>query len=261
VPLPVRWPDPGTTLSDQETLLLYGAGYVGVRSRYFDDWLRGACSAGDRQVVILGAGLDTRAFRMTWTAGVRLFEVDQLAVLEFKETVLRTSRPTARCARSLVAADLRADWATALQVEGFEPSAPTAWLAEGLLQYLPATAERSLFARIHELSAPGSHLAVERSAGLAGMAEGTGGRRLREVSERSGIPLDRLIDTEARLDLAGRLTELGWTVTEEPVGVAAARYHRNLADPGLPRPSLALAAPAAGGAQPVRTSFLSARRT
>jgi methyltransferase (TIGR00027 family) len=151
VPLPTRWPDAGTEqadrLTDQELLLLYGAGYVGLRSRLCDDYLRGAAAAGVHQIVVLAAGLDTRAFRLDWPAGVRLFEVDQPKVLEFKDAVLRERGATARCGRTAVAADLREDWAAALTGTGFAASAPTAWLAEGLLQYLPAEAERALFTR------------------------------------------------------------------------------------------------------------------
>src|SRR3989440_3686905 len=89
VPLPLRWPEPGTALSDQEVLLLHGADYVGLRSRFCDDYLRRACSDGIGQVVVLAAGLDTRAFRLGWLAGARLFEIDQPSVLEFKDAVLR----------------------------------------------------------------------------------------------------------------------------------------------------------------------------
>jgi len=88
-PLPVRWPDPGATLSDQEGLLLHGAGYVGLRSRFCDDYLSRVCSDGGGQVVILAAGLDTRAFRLPWPAARGCFEIDQPAVLDFKDGVLR----------------------------------------------------------------------------------------------------------------------------------------------------------------------------
>jgi methyltransferase (TIGR00027 family) len=57
--------------------------------------------------------------------------------------------------------DLRYDWPAALREAGFDPSAPTAWLAEGLLMYLPADAQDGLFDRVTELSAPGSRVAAE----------------------------------------------------------------------------------------------------
>jgi methyltransferase (TIGR00027 family) len=60
-----------------------------------------------------------------------------------------------------VPVDLRNDWPAALRANGFDPSQPTAWLAEGLLMYLPADAQDRLFTLITELSAPGSRIAAE----------------------------------------------------------------------------------------------------
>jgi methyltransferase (TIGR00027 family) len=57
--------------------------------------------------------------------------------------------------------DLRQDWPTALQQAGFDPSAPSAWSAEGLLMYLPAEAQELLFARIEGLTSNGSRVAIE----------------------------------------------------------------------------------------------------
>ena len=57
--------------------------------------------------------------------------------------------------------DLRFDWPKALRDAGFDASVPTAWLAEGLLMYLPADAQDRLFERVTELSAAGSRIAAE----------------------------------------------------------------------------------------------------
>ena len=258
-PLPVRWPDRDAALSDREILLLHGSGYVGLRARFGDDQLR-ACVAEAGQVVLLAAGLDTRAFRLDWPDDVRLFEIDQPSMLEFKDVVLREQGAVARCARTAVGADLREDWAAALVDAGFDAGRPTVWLAEGLLQYLSADAERALFERIHDLSAPGSHVVVERTVGIAALMNG---ERLKEISERSGIAMDKLLDTEARPDPAAWLAEHGWAVTDQPVKTVAERYGRDLKNaPGLPRPSVPpVAAPdSRPAAAPVGISFLCARR-
>jgi methyltransferase (TIGR00027 family) len=118
LPLPVRWPDEDAELSQQQALLLLGANYVGLRSRVFDDFLREACTSGARQVVILAAGLDTRAYRLDWPPSVRLFEIDQPGVLAFKETVLHDLGARLRCARTAIAVDLRDDWPRALRDRG-----------------------------------------------------------------------------------------------------------------------------------------------
>ncbi len=57
--------------------------------------------------------------------------------------------------------DLREDWPAALIEAGFDPEQPTAWLAEGLLPYLPGEAQDRLFELVGAHSAPGSRLAVE----------------------------------------------------------------------------------------------------
>lgn len=135
--------------------------YMPIRTRFFDDYFREACAAGCRQVVILATGLDTRAFRLTWPAGVRLFELDTPEVLAFKEQVLAARAATPACQRVVVSTDLRQDWPAALLQAGFHPDEPTAWLAEGLLIYLTQDECDQLLEAIGQLSAPGSWLAIE----------------------------------------------------------------------------------------------------
>jgi methyltransferase (TIGR00027 family) len=112
-------------------------------------------------VVLLAAGLDTRAFRLAWPPGVRLFELDLPEVLAFKQRVLAREGAVPRCERTVLAVDLRGDWPAELTRAGFEPAEPTAWLAEGLLIYLSAAEAARLLAAVGELSAPGSQLALE----------------------------------------------------------------------------------------------------
>ncbi len=138
----------------------FSAGIV-IRTRFYDDYLSTACSAGCRQVVILAAGLDTRAFRLHWPTDVRLFEVDLPVVLEFKEAVLAQQRAEPRCVRITVGADLREDWPVPLIDAGFASNARTAWLAEGLLPYLSTDDAARLLSLIGELSPEGSQLSFE----------------------------------------------------------------------------------------------------
>jgi methyltransferase (TIGR00027 family) len=116
-----------------------------IRTRFFDDYLTAATAAGCSQVVLLAAGLDTRAFRLPWPQRTRVFEVDLPDVLAFKDSVLATQGAVPRCERTTVPADLRADWTAALTEAGFDRTSPAGWLAEGLLIYLSAAeAERLL---------------------------------------------------------------------------------------------------------------------
>jgi len=139
---------------------------TGVRTKYFDDYLLAAVRADVRQVVILASGLDSRAYRLDWPSETVVYEIDQPQVIEFKTTTLADlgAKPTAT--RRTVPIDLRADWPAALQAAGLDPGAPTAWVAEGLLIYLPSEAQDRLFDNITALSAPGSAIATEYVPGI-----------------------------------------------------------------------------------------------
>lgn len=134
---------------------------MAVRTRFFDNFFIDAAEAGLRQAVILAAGLDARAYRLPWPQGTVVFEVDQPAVVEFKTTTLAGLGAEPRADRRTVGIDLRDDWPTALRGSGFDATQPTAWIAEGLLVYLPPEAQDRLFDHITALSAPGSRLATE----------------------------------------------------------------------------------------------------
>lgn len=135
--------------------------FQGSRTKYFDTYFQSAAAAGVRQIVLLAAGLDSRAYRLDWPAGTTIYELDQPQVLEFKREVLAGIGDEPKAERREIAVDLRDDWQTALTDAGFDPTQPSAWIAEGLLIYLPATAQGQLFAGIDALAAPGSWVAVE----------------------------------------------------------------------------------------------------
>lgn len=134
---------------------------MACRTRFYDQFFLDATQSGIGQVVILASGLDARAYRLAWPSGTVVYEVDMPEVIEFKTATLGVlgAEPTAE--RRTVSIDLRDDWATALRAAGFDPKAPAAWSAEGLLVYLPDAAQDALFDNIAALSAPGSRLAFE----------------------------------------------------------------------------------------------------
>jgi methyltransferase (TIGR00027 family) len=139
-----------TPLSD---VILKRTRYVSVRTRVFDDRLLASnCS----QVVLLGAGLDTRAYRLSWDKNVRIFEVDDAGLLAYKTGYL--GQPSG-VPHVLLPGDLRdLAWITALQKCGFNPAQPTTWLLEGVLMYLEAAEVINLLRAIAPLSHPGSSL-------------------------------------------------------------------------------------------------------
>lgn len=131
-----------------------------VRTRFFDEYLLSATRSGCRQVVLLGAGLDARAFRLDWPAGVHLFEIDEPAVCDFKDGVLGETRPA--CGRrTTVRADPAGPWDGALLAAGFDPARPTAWLCETMLYHLDPGVVDAVVGTMGRLSAPGSAFAAE----------------------------------------------------------------------------------------------------
>lgn len=155
-----------------------------LRTRFFDEYLLDATSAGCAQVVLLAAGLDTRALRLPWPREVRVFELDLPEVFAFKEPVLAGAAPGG--VRTVVPADLRGNWADRLVAAGFETTVPTAWLAEGLLLYLTADEAAQVLTAIGALSVPGSRLAFEHG-GIASSALLAGSRGLPSMRQSTSL--------------------------------------------------------------------------
>jgi methyltransferase (TIGR00027 family) len=133
-----------------------------VRTRFFDNFFADAGRAGIRQAVILASGLDARPYRLWWPAGTRVYEIDQPQVIEFKTQTLRELCATPSANRRALGIDLRRDWPEALRRVGFDPTQPTAWIAEGLLiGFLPPEAQDRLVDDVTALSAAGSQLAAD----------------------------------------------------------------------------------------------------
>ena len=139
--------------------------YFCARTPFYDQQVLRAVDAGCRQVVLLGAGLDSRAFRLGLGEDVTVFELDQAPVLDFKQAVLDEHGATPTGTRVPVRADLRDDWPRALSAAGFDASRPAVWVAEGLLMYLTRRDADRLLAAVTARSAPGSRLAGEYFGG------------------------------------------------------------------------------------------------
>jgi methyltransferase (TIGR00027 family) len=226
--------------------------FFAARTAFIDDFFVAAADAGIRQVVILAAGLDARAWRLAWPEGTRVYELDQPKVLDFKSSTLRAhgAEPTAR--RIEIPVDLRRDWPTALRRAGFDPKAPTAWSVEGLLRYLPSQAQDLLFERIQEMSAAGSQLVAN-----APTEDVVDPERDRELGQRLqsalglqvGIAppnLEELSYAEERTDVVDWLAGHGWEASAATVPEVVAQYRRRSANTDESRP--------------VPSYFISARR-
>ncbi|BCZ20818.1 class I SAM-dependent methyltransferase [Mycobacterium senriense] len=184
---------------------------MAVRTKYFDDYFIDSTGGGVRQVVILASGLDSRAFRLPWPAGTVVYEIDQPRVIEFKSNTLADVGAEPTASRRTIPIDLRADWPAALKAAGFDTTAPTAWLAEGLLIYLPPDAQDRLFDNITALSAPGSTIATEFVPGIVDFDA----ERVRELTgsfREHGVDIDMasLVYAGERNHVVDYLSSIGW---------------------------------------------------
>jgi methyltransferase (TIGR00027 family) len=190
---------------------------MAVRTKYFDDYFINATGTGIRQVVILASGLDSRAYRLPWPAGTVVYEIDQPQVIEFKTQTLAGIGAEPTATRRTVPIDLRADWPAALQAAGLDSAAPTAWLAEGLLIYLPPEAQDRLLDNITALSAPGSAVAITFVPGIIDFDAD----RIRTMSgpfREHGVDIDMasLVYVGERSDVFDYLGSKGWQVEGVP---------------------------------------------
>ncbi len=123
---------------------------IAVRTAYIDEKYHKAISEGIRQIVILAAGMDSRAYRFNFPSGTKLFELDQVEVLNYKAEILANEKPN--CIRKAIEVDLREDWPKKLLDAGFNQSERTLWSIEGLLMYLEESEVITLLEKINTLS-------------------------------------------------------------------------------------------------------------
>lgn len=188
---------------------------VAVRTRFFDEFFDDAGKAGIRQAVILASGLDARAYRLAWPAGMTVYEIDQPQVIGFKSATLAALGVVPTTHRRAVGIDLRQDWPTALQQAGFDASQPTAWIAEGLLGYLPPDAQDRLLDNLTALSAPGSRFATESMPNINQLDEGKIQERMQTLTQSwhdHGFDIDmaELMYPGDRNEVATYLDTHGW---------------------------------------------------
>jgi methyltransferase (TIGR00027 family) len=208
------------------------ADILAARTRYFDAFFRDAMSAGIRQAVILASGLDARGYRLPWPTSTTVFEIDQPQVVEFKTATLARLDAEPTTDLRMVPIDLRHDWPTALREAGFDADRPAAWIAEGLLGFLPPAAQDLLLDNVTTLSVTGSRLAAEifiNSTDVDGAQSpnilDTATQRWREHGFH--IELSSLAYNDERHDVATYLDQYGWRSVRTLLSTL-------LADNGLP---------------------------
>ena len=179
--------------------------YLPIRTRFFDDQV---LQHRDRvaQLVLLGAGYDTRVMRLPLPGTTTVYALDQVEVLHRAARVIAPARALRDDTPVWVpvAADLGAGWADALLAAEFDPLTPALWIAEGLLFHLTDSHVVSALSTAASVSAPGSILVADVfGTGLLALPIM---RSLVEHRHASGRPLPFCTDTPQAL-----LRSTGWT--------------------------------------------------
>jgi methyltransferase (TIGR00027 family) len=214
--------------------------FIPVRVRWFDDAVQAGLADGAAQVVLLGAGLDTRPYRLDVPESVNWFELDRAEVFSHKLRVLGDTRPN--CHVNRVEVELSQDWTNPLLQSGFEPERATLWLAEGLFFYLTEESVHTVL-RMAAANCPGDSWFLADVMGTVGL-NGEALRPYRDWCARTGTPPPFGHDDPDALFAAG-----GWVAGRvvTPGGPEAnyGRLYRQPAGrrPGLPHLVAAIRAP------------------
>jgi methyltransferase (TIGR00027 family) len=161
--------------------------FVAIRTRFLDDTIELLLSSTPiRQVVLVAAGMDARAFRLTWPEGTVVYEVDHGALLDEKQRRLSRLGAQPAVERREVRADLTQNWLPGLKRAGFDRNKPTLWVVEALLFFLTEEQASKLLRVIASASAPSSWLALDIISKQLLRSPAT--KSFRTALEKDGIP-------------------------------------------------------------------------
>jgi methyltransferase (TIGR00027 family) len=191
---------------------------LAVRTRFIDQFVADTAAVGIRQTVILASGLDARGYRLSWPSDMTVFEIDQPQVIEFKTVTLAELSAEPTVDLRAVPIDLRDDWPAALRQAGFDAQRPTAWIAEGLLAFLPPEAQDRLLDNITALSADRSRLVAEIFLNSPESIQIMHTAAQKWYEHGLDAHIDDLWYGGERHDVAAYLSERGWRTTRTLAG-------------------------------------------
>jgi methyltransferase (TIGR00027 family) len=199
-------------------------GWVLTRHRYFDDAIDEAVGGGARQVVVVGAGYDSRAFRRPALAGTQVIEVDHPDTQARKLRIVRRLFGELPSHVRYVPVNATNGDLRQLPDHGFDRAARAVFVLEGFLWYMPPDVARGLLAAIAEIAAPGSQVIFDHL--LPSLVDGScqleGAAEHRAYCAERGEPILFGIEPGA---LAGELAGLGLALIDDVgAGELAARY-------------------------------------
>ncbi len=182
--------------------------WIAVRTRFLDELILDAVASENRQVVVVGAGLDARAFRLPLPADSTFFEVDRPDVVAVKERIVAASGLESPGTRRMLVGDVTdPGWIGALAAAGWRQDVPTVWVLEGFLVYFEPEVRTRLVARLAAVSAPGSRLGAT-------------------VSTRADDPARPLWHAFESVDFVQWFGECGWDATVTTMEELTREYGR-----------------------------------
>jgi methyltransferase (TIGR00027 family) len=191
-----------------------------LRTRYFDDFLQYVARTKQiHQIVLIAAGLDTRAFRLSWPEQTQMFELDQASVLDEKEAILKSSSALPSCNRKTVKTDLTTAWSDSLMAAGFNPDKPSGWLLEGFLFYVPIEMITAILSEVSKLAVSSSWLGFDIMNSISLNHPLT--KLWIEMQTKAGAPWIGTMDNPAVF-----LSEKGWKPKITQAGQPDANYGR-----------------------------------
>jgi len=180
--------------------------YLPIRTRFFDDVvLRHRDTTA--QLVLVGAGYDTRALRLSLPATTTVYALDHPDVLRRTSEVVTRARAQREDAPAWVPVpvDFSDTWDDALLAAGFDPHAPVLWIAEGLLFYLTDTQVHATLSTAADMSSSASTLVGDVFG--TGLLDLPTMREVVDHRQATGTPLPFCTDTPEAL-----LRTTGWTL-------------------------------------------------
>jgi methyltransferase (TIGR00027 family) len=183
--------------------------WVAVRTRFIDELIVQAAERGIRQVVIIGAGLDARAFRLDLPDDVVIYELDREDVFAAKRRIVQAARLTSSLREEIVIDALDAGWLDAVATAGWRNDSPTLWILEGLLVYFDDDTRTRILSELAAASANNSELGATVSMRVDGRRN----------------PMWHPFEHN---DVAGWLADCGWAASLTDMTDASGRYGRPL---------------------------------
>lgn len=231
---PSSWPEHPEDASPLDQPALLAAVYIGLRTRFIDELIANNPAT---QCVILGAGLDTRAYRLEWPAGATVYELDTPATLTYKERVLAEAGAEPLAKRIALGVDLReTSWTSQLVDAGLDPAASTVWVIEGLFPYLDAAAQSAVLHGVAELSTGIATAVIERAVPLVDGPDLDD--KLDAFAAQTGMSVAEILARTSPPNPAELLESTGWTAEDKGVDELQRRYDRILSlDPAASEPT------------------------